>query len=70
MTESLGLQVVEALRLRALDEGMQTTVHYLAHYRKDSGTLYVSEFGGTMVVVSPGVERPQRKPNGHDGVLF
>ena len=30
----------------------------------------MSEFGGTMVVVSPGAERPQRRPNGYDGVLF
>jgi hypothetical protein len=70
VTEQLGVQVVEALRLRALDEGKETTVHFLAHYQKDSGRLFVSEFGGTMVVVSPGAERPQRRSNGYDGVLF
>jgi hypothetical protein len=67
--ESLAEQLIERLRLDAVTMGRKTDVHYLSYYSTDTGTLYLSQFDGSMVVLRPD-GAPEIEPNGYDGVLF
>jgi hypothetical protein len=48
--------------------GKETNVYGLAHYNKNSGRLYVSDFGGGVWVLDG--QNVSRGRNGQDGILF
>ena len=66
--EDVTKNVIDALRLTALDTGRRTEVHMFSFYDERDAVAYVSDFGGGMYrLSSEGIEHVS---NGTDGVLF
>jgi len=67
-TETMFKYLVEALRVEALTNGMQTEVYRLAHYNSKAGTLYFFNYNDQIYRIT--CENIDLVPNGTDGVLF
>jgi hypothetical protein len=67
-TETEFKYLFEQVQTETKRRGQRTEVYQLATYNPDKHILYVSDFGGGMLVMDG--KKVTRAPNGQDGVLF
>jgi hypothetical protein len=60
--------MLNSVRLEAIEHGIRTKVFTFSHYDKETGSLYLYDFGQGIYQITP--DRVEHVDNGTDGVLF